>query len=90
MAFTLLAYVVAKVEKEYVDPEPEQAILAPPANNLRQGMSSELLGRVFIDETGMEAHRRRPRFQIAPNDKGKELIEEEGFLSVLLARDLWS
>ena len=33
MAFTLLAYVVAKVEKEYVDPEPEQAILAPPANS---------------------------------------------------------
>lgn len=31
---------------------------------------------VFIDETGEEALHRRPRFQIAPDDKGKGAMEE--------------
>ena len=33
MLFTLRADMVAKVEEEYVDPEPKQAILPPPANS---------------------------------------------------------
>lgn len=72
--------VVAKIETEDAEPELEQTITSTPRNNVGQGMHDEPMGGVFIDETGMEAQRRRPRLQIAANDKGKGLMEEESEL----------
>lgn len=65
--------VVPNAEQETVKTEREQTVLAPQANNVNhvmQRMEVEPERGVCIDVTGKEAFRRRPRFQIAPNDKG--------------------
>lgn len=69
---------------EDVELEMQQNITATAANNGRRGVGvgSESDG-VFIDEMGMEALRRRPRRQIAPEDKGKGVMEPESELESL-------